>query len=436
MKENLVSLVAYAIEFFVVYFFLTNLFPRKKRLVFLIPSGSIMYLFCWIVFIVISNSILNTFLYAFVTFLFALIFFDTRLKGALFSSLFLTATMMAIEFISMNLLSLTTSKDIAAYNENILIYSLFTILNKTLYLFVSKIAILAGIYLKGQKNRHFPVFLLIYPICSMIILYTFWVIAVKYQVSSSIEIVILISSVAIIVSVVLTYVFYSKTSKEIDELFKVQQDAERIKTDTTYYALLDSQNEMLKTITHDEKNHLSVIKALANDPEVNKYIDNISHEIKYHSMFGNTKNKFLDLLLNKYQSICDSFDIEFVTSIKTANLAFMDAPDMITLISNILDNAVEAAKQSLEKRIDLSINHVNNFDVLTCSNSCDKRPSSSGKTLHTTKAEEGFHGFGMKSIKKIASKYNGEFDWSYNESSNEFTVYIAFFENNTPIKPS
>lgn len=433
MKENLVSLFAYAIEFIVVYFFLSNLFPRKKRLVLLISSGSIMFLFCWIIFILFSNSILNTFLYACVTFLFGLIFFETRLKGALFSSLFLTATMMAIEFISMNLLSLTTSKDIAAYNENIVIYFLFTILNKTLYLFVSRIALLAGLYLKGQKNRHFPIFLLIYPICSMIILYTFWVIAVNYQVASSIEIVILISSIAIIVSVVLTFVFYSKTSKEIDELFKVQQDAERIKTDTTYYALLDSQNEILKTITHDEKNHLATIKALANNPEVNKYIDNISNDIKYHSMFGNTKNKFLDLLLNKYQSICDSFDIEFVTSIRTANLSFMEAPDMITLISNILDNAVEAAKQSLEKRIDLSINHVNNFDVLTCSNSCDKKPLASGKILHTTKVAEGFHGFGVKSIKKIAIKYNGEFDWSYNELSNEFTVYIAFFEDNTHI---
>lgn len=427
MMENLVSLVAYTIEFFVVFFFLTNLFPRKKRLVVLIPFGSIMFLLCWVVFIAISNSILNTFLYVAATFIFGFIFFDTKLKGAMFSSLFLTATMMSIEFITMNLLSLSTSKDITVYKENILIYFIFTILNKTLYLVVSKVAILAGLYLKGQKNRHFPIFLLIYPICSMITLYAFWVIAFKYQVPSSIEIVILISSVAIIVSVVLTYIFYSKTSKEIDELFKIQQDAERIKTDTAYYALLDRQNEMLKTITHDEKNHLAAIKALANNPEVNKYIDNISHEIKYHSMFGNTKNKFLDLILNKYQSICDSLDIEFVTSIKTANLAFMEAPDIITLISNILDNAVEAAKLSLEKRIDLSIKHVNNFDILTCSNSCGRKPSSSGKTLHTTKATEGFHGFGMKSIKKIAGKYNGEFDWSYNELTKTFVINIAFF---------
>ena len=146
-------------------------------------------------------------------------------------------------------------------------------------------------------------------------------------------------------------------------------------------------------------------------------------------MFGNTKNKYLDLLLNKYQSLCAAADIEFVSTVKTANLSFMEAPDIIVLISNILDNAVDAAKQSKEKRIDLSINRINSFDVLTCTNSCEKRPPSSGKTLHTTKPQKGFHGYGIKSIKKIAQKYKGEFDWSYNEISNEFSVYIAFFDN-------
>lgn len=57
-----------------------------------------------------------------------------------------------------------------------------------------------------------------------------------------------------------------------------------MKTDIAYYALLDRQNEVLKQLTHDEKNHLSTIKALANDPNVDAYIDSIYGEISYHSM--------------------------------------------------------------------------------------------------------------------------------------------------------
>lgn len=238
---------------------------------------------------------------------------------------------------------------------------------------------------------------------------------------------IVISLLAIIASAFLTFVFYGRTSCKMDELYKTQREAERLRTDQTYYALLDQQNEMLKTITHDEKNHLIAIKALANDPAVSEYIENIYSDIKYHSMFGNTKNKFLDLLLNKYKSICDSSGISFEYNIRTANLSFMDAPDLITLLSNILDNAVEAASVSEKKTIELSINRVNEFDMLSCVNSSDRKPQSVGKSLRTSKNSGGFHGLGTKSIKAIAGKYNGEFDWSYSEADREFTVNIAFF---------
>ena len=253
MKENLISLIAYAIEFFVVFTFFNSLFLRKKEGLRALFFGAFLFLVCWVVFILFSNTIINVILYFISIVLFALLFFEVKIIHALLSSLFLTASMMAIEFIVMNILSLSISKDINAYKDSTFIYLLFTIINKTLYLVITKIALIMGIYLKEKKNSHFPFFLLIYPICSMIILYTFWMIAVEYHISYLIKVLILIASIAIIVSILLTFVFQSKTSKEIDELFNAQQNAERIRTDTTYYALLDSQNEKLKAITHEER---------------------------------------------------------------------------------------------------------------------------------------------------------------------------------------
>lgn len=107
-------------------------------------------------------------------------------------------------------------------------------------------------------------------------------------------------------------------------------------------------------------------------------------------------------MLNKYKSICDSSGISFEYNIRTANLSFMDAPDLITLLSNILDNAVEAASVSEKKTIELSINRVNEFDMLSCVNSSDRKPQSVGKSLRTSKNSGGFHGLGTKSIKAIA----------------------------------
>ena len=88
--------------------------------------------------------------------------------------------------------------------------------------------------------------------------------------------------------------------------------------------------------------------------------------------------------------------------------------------------AVDAAKQSKNKKIDLSINKANGFDVLTCVNSCDRVPSRVGDELETTKTDTAFHGLGVKSMKRIVKKYKGNFEWRYDDAANEFAVHIVF----------
>lgn len=369
-------------ELFIVFQFFNDLFSTKGKKIVATAVGFGFYAVAYAAFLFVNSTVVNILLCFVIDSVFAKLFFECNIKGATLGALFIAVSNTASEFIVMSVLGIVGG-DIKTYQSSMYIYLLMVLLSKSVLFVLTKAAVYAGLYLRGQKGVRIPAFL--------------------------------------------TFVFYGRTSRKMDELYKTQREAERLRTDQTYYALLDQQNEMLKTITHDEKNHLIAIKALANDPAVSEYIENIYGDIKYHSMFGNTKNKFLDLLLNKYKSICDSSGISFEYNIRTANLSFMDAPDLITLLSNILDNAVEAASVSEKKTIELSINRVNEFDMLSCVNSSDRKPQSVGKSLRTSKNSGGFHGLGTKSIKAMAGKYNGEFDWSYSEADREFTVNIAFF---------
>ena len=423
---ELLSALSHAIELFIVFQFFNDLFANKGRKTVATAVGFAFYAVAYAAFLLFDSAAVNILLCFVIDSVFAKLFFECNIKGATLGALFIAVSNTASEFIVMSVLGIVGG-DIKTYQSSMYIYLLMVLLSKSVLFVLTKSAVYAGLYLRGQKGVRIPAFLLIYPIASIVILYTFWMISVRYELSKNISVIISAASIAIIASAFLTFVFYGRTSRKMDELYKTQREAERLRIDQTYYALLDQQNEMLKTITHDEKNHLIAIKALANDPAVSEYIENIYGDIKYHSMFGNTKNKFLDLLLNKYKSICDSSGISFEYNIRTANLSFMDAPDLITLLSNILDNAVEAASVSEKKTIELSINKVNEFDMLSCVNSSDRKPQSVGKSLRTSKNSGGFHGLGTKSIKAMAGKYNGEFDWSYSEADREFTVNIAFF---------
>lgn len=427
MQDTWLSVIAYGAEFLIAWFFFQQVFREKRPRYAVLAVSLTGYIICALAFLFLSNIVVNVCLFTIVNFLIVFGFFDSSWRSSLLSSLFLSGAMLSTEFAVMSLLSIGTRKDIAVYHETSFMFFLMVVLSKTAYWFVTKAAIVSGLYFQKKTDRHMPAFLLIYPVCAMLILYTFYIIAGRYPISREIEIALFISSIAIVLSVFLTFVFYGRTSKKLEELYNAQREAVRVQSDKTYYALLDRQNETLKQISHDEKNHLATIKSLANTPEVDAYIDSIYRDIQYHSMFGNTQNRYLDLLLNKYQSVCDEKGINLSYSIKTANLSFMEAPYLITLVSNILDNAVDAAGQCAEKWIDLSINRANGFDILSCSNSCDVKPISNGKTLSSTKKEKGFHGFGMKSIKRIAEKYHGEIDWFYRENKKGFVINIAFF---------
>ena len=295
--------------------------------------------------------------------------------------------------------------------------------SRTLYLII---ALSVSALLPRNNSRRLPFFLFLFPLASTVVLYTLWIASTQVAQTKSLSYLIMFSSFSLVVSIMLTYVFYSKTTNEINELYKTQSENRIIATDTAYYAILDKQNKELKTILHDEKNHLIAIKSLANSPEVSDYIDKVYGKIAENSVFGSTDNKMLDLTINKYKYICDDKKIDFYVSVKTVNFSYIDNPDLITLLGNILDNAIEAASTSKERKVSFVLNKVNGFDVLTCVNSCENKPRLIGNELESTKKASGFHGMGIKSIKQIVKKYNGNFEWSYDDMNKEFTVVTAF----------
>ncbi len=166
--------------------------------------------------------------------------------------------------------------------------------------------------------------------------------------------------------------------------------------------------------------------SLSNSDEVKEYINSIYDDLEKYTAVGKTDNKILDIIISEYQAICHSKGIELESDIKTANLSYIEPSKLSALLTNILDNAVEAVEKSDSKKIYLSINRVENFDVLTCQNNCITIPEISDGYVKTTKANKELHGFGTKSIAKIVKQYNGNVNYEFNGDKNLFTVNVIF----------
>lgn len=420
---NVAILIGHIVEFSITFLFFETVFQAKRKKLTAYLLGLLIYAAVFIMYFAFNSTMVNIATGTIFNFAFGLLFYRCKIKDVIFSALFLTVSLTAAEFIVILLTSFSTGGGINSFKSSFSACLLATLFSRTIYLIITSSV---GHVLQKNRMKKTPFFLFLFPIASTVVLYTLYIISMSVHLPNHVNYMISGAGFAVVASILLTYVFYGKTNKELNELYKAQNENIRAATDAAYYSVLDRQNEQLKTILHDEKNHLTTIKCLANNQEVSEYIDRIYGQIVENSLFGNTKNKILDLTINKYQYICEAQNIEFYVSIKTANLSHIEASDLTTLLGNLLDNAVDAAMASKSKKIDLSLNHVNGFEILTCTNSCDIAPETLDDCLITTKQSSGFHGLGVNSMKKIVKKYRGTFEWSYNAQNNEFSVFIAF----------
>lgn len=225
------------------------------------------------------------------------------------------------------------------------------------------------------------------------------------------------------------YIFvYYQELLERDNKIKDLETQKKIESiDKTYFEILEKNNEDLKIFTHDIKNHLMHISSLSESEEVKNYVNDLCGTV---TSFGNkivSKNKTLDIIINKYSVLCESKNIKLNFDTKTENLLFVEPTDLSTILNNLLDNAVEAAEKSKEKFINVKVSlNEHNTKVLTIINSCDNEPVTSNGKLVTTKENSSGHGLGIKSVKRTLKNYNGDFEWFYDKNKKEFKVIVLF----------
>lgn len=192
-------------------------------------------------------------------------------------------------------------------------------------------------------------------------------------------------------------------------------------------SIIDSQNQYLKNqlnlieesnkhnsmLRHDMKNHLLSLKLLSEneDDRAGKYIDDVLQKMENKQIFANTGNVIIDSIVNyklgqlSREHIVISADISADENITISDF------DLTTILSNLLDNAIRAARESKDnKKIELKINYERNRLYISCINSYFEIKKDSMGNYLTTKEDSNNHGIGIKSIRDTVEKYDGIMD--------------------------
>ena len=108
--------------------------------------------------------------------------------------------------------------------------------------------------------------------------------------------------------------------------------------------------------------------------------------------------------------------IQMHTEIEFPRNTNIRSVDLCAIVGNLLDNALEAAGQVPEperRYIRLIVRRINQMLVIKVENSFTTLPASKDGELKTSKEENGLHGWGLKSARTAAEKYNGCIQTSY-----------------------
>lgn len=94
-----------------------------------------------------------------------------------------------------------------------------------------------------------------------------------------------------------------------------------------------------------------------------------------------------------------------------ASMDFMNPVDLYTIMGNAMDNAMEAVSKFERPHlriIDVLVHVRQRFLVISITNPMKEPPSFEDGLPVSTKEPDGFHGFGIRSIRSTVQKYGGE----------------------------
>lgn len=170
--------------------------------------------------------------------------------------------------------------------------------------------------------------------------------------------------------------------------------------------------QQIGLLKHDMKNHTMVILSYLEEnrtEEAKQYAGEILDKLNRMYTYVNVGNSLLSHIINTKLSLAKEKGIEIKAEIENLPFSYMDSVDFSSLLNNMLDNAVNGALDSDSPKLEVDIASKKGFDMITVKNSIDHSVLRENPELASSKEEPG-HGYGMKQMKAIVQKYEGDMD--------------------------
>jgi len=216
--------------------------------------------------------------------------------------------------------------------------------------------------------------------------------------------------------------------------YEVEKELARLKTEQAEllerdYTALNNAYAVNAKLFHDFHNHMGILRHLLSHrkfEEAIQYLDQLQAPVKKITETVWTGDVTADYLINSKAATARENEIQFQIQVEFPRHTNLGSADLCAILGNLLDNALEAAGQVSKKEerfIHLTIRRINQMLIIKVENSFLTPPVQKDGVLTTSKEKNGLHGWGLKSARTAAEKYDGTVQTSY--AGNTFRAVAA-----------
>lgn len=194
-----------------------------------------------------------------------------------------------------------------------------------------------------------------------------------------------------------------------------------------HYEYLENREKDTKKFRHDLVNHMEMISNLAKTRQydrIDAYLEQMHIKIDGFGNLVTVHNGIVDAIINQYYAKAQECGVNMEVRGRFPVDCAIDAFDLCTIFSNVLSNALEAAKESDEKRISVECAYTDMSIMIIVTNSYKPEASNGSAPWRTRKSNSDYHGYGLENIKDSVKKYKGDLD--IETEDNIFILRILF----------
>lgn len=192
---------------------------------------------------------------------------------------------------------------------------------------------------------------------------------------------------------------------------RLLSEKHQLEMNNLQYQRLSERMEEAKRARHDMRQGIAVIQVYLKNGDtknLRSYIEKVGSAFQLDMPMVYCEHPALNALICYYAELAAKAQIEFSARVNCPEHTWMQDTDLVVLIGNLLENAVDASLMAkTEKRfVRIKVKKADTQILIAVDNSFDGRIRMEGEKFCSTKHSG--YGIGISSVRQIAEKYHGQ----------------------------